>query len=69
MRLRRQHWCCLAVVILVIILCVAVGLPMASSDDGDDDDSEVGAQSGPDTPEARLMAVHALFDEVPLVDG
>ncbi len=69
-RLRRQHWCCLSLIVVAVVLCLAVGLPLGSQKDG----AEVEPDDGgtivvPGTPEARMASVHALFDEVPLVDG
>lgn len=80
MRLRRQHWCCLSVFLLAVVLCVALGLPISDTEhpggaDGAADDGDAGGAMKtpgfefPATPEARLAAVHSLFNEIPLVDG
>lgn len=55
----RSPWCvCLVVCVVVAVVGMALGLPLA-----------LNQRIPPQTPEERLMVVHRLLKQTPLIDG
>ena len=55
-KLRRQHWCFLALVLVVAVICLGVLLPMSGN-------------TGNLNKEQQKNLIAQLLTEVPLIDG